>query len=389
MNTLQEYYAKQKIIKKINNIEVITEELDQLLAEGFDEQELDKIETFLDTIQDIANKWNLTTLGKAIKSAYETVIDSSGMMGLGSKLKSLNPFVDGMSKVVSFQYSVLNFLQSFPSILKTVVGKNNLTDEQKNAPIDTIIGPDVDEKSWQQFTKAIRTSLESENMFSRAVNGIPWMNDTDIAEMCADISTHSYNDLLEFTKTTPSKLPVDKEDAQDLAAAAAGDEESIDDIIDKSSKGGEVKGDESAGDISPSDEVDKISDSSTSPKAAITSALNSWVNSDEVLKKAFSDDPAITSDMKNGIYNAIDKAADGMASEIDKAMKAWFKKHGSPLVMKGLPNKPFGELIDTIGNEVAELIKKQKAESTKYTVSHSQIKSIVNKRLNKKYFNIL
>ena len=77
-----------------------------------------------------------------------------------------------------------------------------------------------------------------------------------------------------------------------------------------------------------------------------------------------------------------------MAKQIENSVDTWVRKNAGKLVDQGVSHDSLLDLVD-IGAEVAELIKKQKAESTKYTISYSQIESIVNKCLNKKYFNIL
>lgn len=382
MKTLKEKYRLNNLVERINILTVETNELDALLLETIDQEQINKLQIWFGHLDTQVKQFGLASLAEAITEAQSILSKSSGMLGTAEKVKSWMPFVDDMGTVVAFATATLNLIQEFENILKTITGQTQLTDEQKTEPLKIVL----DGKLIGDLQKAVGASLATPGLLGVFGKKAPFIGDKIVA-LTSELIENSYEDLLDFGKQFPDKLPIEKEDAEKLAAGTKDEEAADSAVVDSTEQGGETKGD--ASDMSPSDELDKISDSNTSPKAAIVNALNSWVDSDEVLKKAFSDDPAITSDMKKGIYNAIDKAADGMASEIDKAMDAWFDKHGMPLVQKGLPNKPFGELIDAIGKEVAELIKNQKAESMKYRITHDQIYKIVDIQLNKKFSKII
>ena len=135
MNTLQEYYAKQKLIKKISNIEVITEELDQLLIEGVSEAEISEMRQWLNNVAKISKAFTLPSMVSATQEAQEVLADASGMMGNWAKLKTKGPFVDGIGQVASFASATSKFFNGLEDVLITIAGIANLSDEQKKQPL--------------------------------------------------------------------------------------------------------------------------------------------------------------------------------------------------------------------------------------------------------------
>lgn len=222
MNTLKEYYKTKKLSDKLNNILVETPELDRIIIEGIDQEEIKNFQVWFENLNNQANQFGLDSLSSAVKEAQGVLAKASGMLGSAEKVKSWMPFVDDMGSVAAFGSATLNLINSFENILKTITGQIDLTDDQKKEPLKIVL----DGKLIKQLQDAVGKSLATPGLLGVFGKKAPFIGDK-VMPLTSELIENSYEDLLDFGKQFPDKLPIDKEDAEDLAAGAK-DEEAAD-----------------------------------------------------------------------------------------------------------------------------------------------------------------
>jgi len=226
MYTLKEQYKKQLLLKKLSETVIITENIDNILIETFEQQEVEQLNVALDYMLALANDFNLDSLKTAVAKATKVVFTSSGMMGNVDKWKAnLAPWAEDISDVVSFIGSFISFTKNIKSILSTINKMAPLTDEAKAQPL----GGMWSKEQQDAFNIAIKESFKAPGIFGFLGKKSPYLDPVLFAVDL--VHENSFNDLYgTIDSQIPDNTGVNEKDAENLAGAAQGNKEDANDL---------------------------------------------------------------------------------------------------------------------------------------------------------------
>lgn len=216
-------------------------------------------------------------------------------------------------------------------------------------------------------------------------------------------------DVIKDVQTSAEEAPPPGKESEDgPVAASAGSEEGKEGdkegeekkAEDKGSEGGEGEpGKDADGDElpeNPEEESDpakgiqaaasEAGSSPMSPKDAVSKALSDWEASLSASSQKSLKAKNRNQELKDGIFQGIDKGKEAVQRAVAKAVKAWRASHEETLVKsKKFAKKNFDSLEKMIPDLAAQVLSQTK-ETRQRKITTGEIKRFVNKRLDSKFY---
>jgi len=230
MRTLKEQYTRQQLLKKLRLIESTADpQYKRIMLEAFNEAEAKQVIARLESIEGFASQYSLPALAAGSKKAADEALKLSGLLGKTSKgLASLKGLGQGMSQIFAFTAAVTQVFKQLPTVMQLVEKTAPLSDEDKEKSFADVADPALLDKT----RKAITSAMAPPGLLG-FIRGVPYLDDK---AMVTELMASSYNTLVTMSEdpNNPANAdaPIaDKEDLEDAAAAAQGDEEAAKDLV--------------------------------------------------------------------------------------------------------------------------------------------------------------